>query len=114
MFYKFDQNNSGGSFKFTENLGVLVIIEADNHYKANEKFVEMGGYFNGCDDGIDCDCCGDRWYACSEADATKMPLVYGRPPQEYVLSQWFTDWTGGGTERYNIIVHYKDGRIERF
>ena len=59
-FYWYDQTNSGGSFHFDEDNGITnhVIIEAENMESANDKFFEIGGYFNGIDDDIDCECCG--------------------------------------------------------
>lgn len=61
-FYEFNQNNSGGSFVTNENLCHRIIIQADNQQEAIRKAEEFGCYWNGCDDGIDCPCCGDRWY----------------------------------------------------
>lgn len=58
MFYKFDQNNSGGEF----NGPKYVIVEADDEDEAMEIAVGDGDvYFDGVDKGIDCPCCGDRW-----------------------------------------------------
>jgi hypothetical protein len=60
-FYKFSQNNSGGSFDTDENLCQAIYIEAESEEQANQKALELGIYFNGVEEGIDCDCCGDRW-----------------------------------------------------
>jgi hypothetical protein len=61
MFYELDQNNSGGSFVVDENLCHRLVIEADNEEEAINIAERLGCYWNGCDEGIDCDCCGDRW-----------------------------------------------------
>lgn len=63
MFYHFSQNNSGGSFDFDKNDGIThhVVIEAVSAESANKKLQDIGGYFDGCDTGRDCSCCGDRW-----------------------------------------------------
>lgn len=62
LFYKFDQNNSGGAFDIDDKVCHRVIIEADTIDEAIDKAEELGIYFNGVDKGIDCECCGDRWY----------------------------------------------------
>ncbi len=62
-FYRFRQNNSGGSFKIDKKkgIGTNVFIEASSYEDANERAEEIGLYFYGCDKGVDCNCCGDRW-----------------------------------------------------
>jgi hypothetical protein len=62
VYWEFDQNNSGGSFVENEELAHRVIIEAYSSEEACSKATEIGIYFNGCDEGMDCPCCGDRWY----------------------------------------------------
>ena len=66
-FYVFDQNNSGGYWD--KILGYKVIIEAENPRQANKLAEVMGIYFNGVENGEDCECCGDRWYEVDEYDA---------------------------------------------
>jgi hypothetical protein len=61
-FYHYRQNNSGGAFIVSETLCHHLFIEADNEHIANEKAVSLGVYFDGCENGMDCQCCGDRWY----------------------------------------------------
>ena len=76
-FYTFRQNNSGGSF-----VGVqFLIVEANSSIEANElaqTYCDV--YFDGVNEGIDCDCCGDRWYPVDESDGSDIPLIYGRNP----------------------------------
>jgi hypothetical protein len=62
-FYSFRQNNSGGFFKELENGMFHLIVEADSEEEANEIAQENGVYFDGCKEGLDCECCGDRWYS---------------------------------------------------
>lgn len=66
--YEFDQNNSGGSYDINESagIGVRVYIEAYNADQANDHAERIGLYFNGVENGSDCECCGDRWYPTSE------------------------------------------------
>ena len=61
MFYTYSQNNSGGSFVNDDKVCHYVIVEADNSKDANDIAEYNGIYFNGCDDDIDCPCCGARW-----------------------------------------------------
>ncbi len=62
VYWEFTQNNSGGSFVENEKLAHRVIIEAYSSEEACSKATEIGIYFNGCDEGMDCPCCGNRWY----------------------------------------------------
>jgi len=73
-FYKFRQNNSGGSFYVNDEVTIEVFIEAENADMANTKAQTHGIYFNGCSTGSDCDCCGDRWYKVSERNACDNPI----------------------------------------
>lgn len=62
MFYEFSQNNSGGSFVVNDSVCHRLIIEADNEEDAISKAEDLGCYWDGVSKGIDCPCCGDRWY----------------------------------------------------
>jgi hypothetical protein len=112
MFYTFGQNNSGGSFVFDYSRGIthFVIIEADSESEAMERAERIGLYFNGCSNGIDCSCCGDRWY--SPDGPTTEPSIYGEviePGDVWKdkggLSLKWID----GPEAY---IHYLDGHFE--
>ncbi len=61
-FYKFQQNNSGGSFVTDDKLCHVLVIEALSEREAIAKAEDLGCYWDGCDSGNDCPCCGDRWY----------------------------------------------------
>jgi hypothetical protein len=67
-YFLYRQNNSGGSYDIDiENgLNINVIIEADSEMEADAKASDIGIYFDGVSCGIDCECCGDRWYGSSE------------------------------------------------
>ena len=71
-YFKFRQNNSFGHFVGTP----LVFVQADNAADANSIAQDHGVYFNGVADGIDCDCCGDRWYPVHDDDAQDQPSYY--------------------------------------
>ena len=64
-FYEYDQNNSGGRFR---GPAYKVYIEAPSAKVADSIAESQGLYFDGCERGEDCDCCGDRWDRASESD----------------------------------------------
>jgi hypothetical protein len=106
MFYTYNQNNSGGKFHFNEEDGIthIVIIEADDVIEANFKAESVGIYFNGVEEGRDCECCGDRWYETSgKWDVSETPTVYDEPAKSYTGFQWMEN----GKE---ICIHYKNGK----
>ena len=103
-FFHYSQNNTGGEFEFTENVDHHVVVEADSPVGADEKAQTIGIYFDGCSDGRDCHCCGDRWFEVYGA-GDPVPSVYGAPVEESEKSMW------SGTL---AIVHYADGTRKRF
>lgn len=101
-FFTYRQNNSGGSFEVDDKVDVYVIIEAESAVQANSIADDIGIYFDGCEKGLDCECCGDRWAEVDESDGREVPMIYSYPVSEYqsyVL-------------RRTAKVHYLDGRIE--
>ena len=57
--FQFRQNNSGGQFMGPK----FVVVKANDADQANQIAQDQGPvYFQGVAKGIDCDCCGDRWY----------------------------------------------------
>jgi len=97
MFYMYRQNNSGGTFDVDAEKGIghRVFIEAENKQAAEAKALSIGIYFNGVDDEIDCDCCGDRW---DESPDALTVIGRGDLPKGYFGDQYF--------------IHYADGSIE--
>ena len=78
-FYLYDQNNSGGFFTSPQ----LVVVYAENAEEANELAERHGVYFDGCETGTDCSCCGDRWNSQDRPTDIK-PVV--RPNAEMALT----------------------------
>ena len=111
MFYTFKQNNSGGSWSFDEKNGITiyVIIEAPNHYEANRKAEEIGLYFDGVDKGMDCPCCGDRWYKADSLDGDNKPKIYNTIIKSQFLPYFVTSWLVHGKEG---IIHFSNGKKE--
>lgn len=110
-WFHFSQNNSGGSFVVTSELCHHLFIEAANDIAALAKAFDMGVYLHGVRDGLDCGCCGDRWYEPSEE---KFPLFYDgkggvvfKGPEEYAqhLANDF-GWTSPDAR-----IYYADGRV---
>ena len=102
-FYYFSQNNTGGSFRIKPEQGIAeyVIVEATSYKDANARAQHIGLYFDGKATGVDCSCCGSRWYAKYDEDgATEVPSVYGKPVESYA------DYFASG-----YYIHYIDGRI---
>ena len=79
MWYHFNQNNSGGIFDHDDaaGIGANVWVEARTRDEASIRAQNIGLYFDGVRDGMDCDCCGDRWYMPSDHDASDSPEWYG-------------------------------------
>lgn len=86
-WFHYSQNNSGGMFTGPTH----VVIEADDADHADMRAVsETPIYFDGCDEGVDCPCCGDRWSR-AWGDGDFKPMVYDQPAAKYVpgtLSSW--------------------------
>jgi hypothetical protein len=109
MFYNYRQNNSGGSFDLNQDVNYMVIIEAPTAEAANERAESIGIYFNGCDVGRDCSCCGDRWSKVFSDDSTETPTIYGEPAQDY----WFNEhWPSRWGADQAIIIYYQDAPKE--
>lgn len=91
-FYKFSQNNSGGSFNVDEKVCHRLLIEANTASEACSIAENFGVYFDGCEKGMDCDCCGDRWYFPSELE---FPYSYGSFEEEKAKAM---------AEKYNASI----------
>lgn len=101
-WYHYDQNNSGGFFSLDDNLAPHVFIEAENLDKANEKAESIGIYFHGVSEGLDCDCCGDRWHS-PWGPMEESPLEYIKKYGKYHYN-----W-----EDIMYILHYANGTVGR-
>lgn len=96
-FYTFRQNNSGGSW-----VGPLyVIVEAYSAAEANglaQLYTPV--YFDGCSTGLDCHCCGDRWYEQYFDEGFDEPGLY----ESGVLTDtYYRD--------ADIMIRYYDGSV---
>jgi hypothetical protein len=91
-WYRFRQNNSGGSFR---EPAVTVYIEAIDAAQANARAEDLDIYFSG--EG-DCECCGARWHPTDEYDAQS------EEPTEEV-----SEWSGWGTDKVPDAIKYRLG-----
>lgn len=100
MWYRYKQNNTGGSFEIDDKTGIgpVVFVQAFTPEGANKRANEIGIYFNGCTQGFDCDCCGDRWYPAEDFDKSDKVVLH--PDYDF----WWHN---------TVYLHYLDGRIER-
>ena len=110
MFHTFNQNNSGGSFDHNTNIRHYVIVEGNDRDDIIRRAEGVGIYFNGCDSGMDCTCCGDRWYTPWDgAYLDTVPSLYGKP----VKVRDSDDKTFIGflarDKGSDVVIHYKDG-----
>lgn len=74
IWYEFTQNNSGGHFTVDDKVCHRVFIQSTDLDSACTFAESLGIYFNGVDDGHDCECCGDRWY--KPYGTVNFPLEY--------------------------------------
>lgn len=87
-FFYYRQNNSGGKTYNNETVGAWVIMEHIDARWANDFVQECTNgqvYFDGCEIGKDCRCCGDRWNSVNKSgiyglteDDEKLYLPYPR------------------------------------
>lgn len=120
FWYEYSQNNSGGRFDIDDNVSIRVLIQAEDKYAANRKAEAVGLYFDGCYEGRDCDCCGDRW---SEAwNAIEAFSVYswkdGRTTKTYDSVMDYAqaladedDWAG---KQHSVVVYFANGAKTKF
>lgn len=82
MFYVLHQNNSFGRYKDIDQFSAVdLAIEAKDECEATIIAIDNGVYFRGVEKGIDCPCCGNRWYSSFERFdklPTKHPLGVGK------------------------------------
>jgi hypothetical protein len=97
FWYHYQQNNSGGTFDIDEKAGIgpRVWIEAPSADAADRRAEDIGLYFDGLEKGVDCPCCGDRWYPTSN-----------HPEKHPLISREFDfNW------HPIVYLHHHDGRV---
>lgn len=119
-WYKYRQNNSGGSFHIDDDVSIYVLIQATSTDEADIKAQEIGIYFNGCQDDYDCDCCGDRWYG-ADWPMEEFSVYYWKERGSKVFNN-VRDYAQAVADediwakykKPSVIVYYADGSKELF
>ena len=110
--YEFNQNNTGGGFDVDDKVCHRVVVEAKDEKEAISIAEELGCYWDGVANGMDCECCGDRWYESpSEIDLKSVRESYKEDfsnLDEYF--QFMADYWGW--TKPDIRVFYKDGTVK--
>lgn len=101
-FFHYRQNNSGGQFVRDNDVDKHVIIEADDAMHADVRARDIGIYFDGVYEGLDCNCCGDRWRESDWGDGTPTPQIYGDTIDLHRLKLRRSDCQ-------NMVIHLADG-----
>lgn len=101
-FYRYRQNNSGGSFTvdLLAGIGHLVYVEAVDAEHADARAHKIGLYFDG---GGDCSCCGDRWESVAgwRDTGTAQPEEYGETLDQWLRGRHYWDDVA--------VVHHLNG-----
>ena len=111
--YEFRQNNSGGVLDVDENVCKWMFIEAENSEQANKIAQDLGVYFDGCENGQDCDCCGDRWSEADQYDITNLKEISDSYKEKFAT---ITDYAQMLVNKYGYKntefarVFYLDGK----
>ena len=110
-WYEFNQNNSGGKFTVNDSVCHRLFIQAVDADDACSIAEGLGVYFNGCDEGIDCECCGDRWYR--PYSATEFPLEYSKT-QTFTNIEEYTQFLADayGWTVPDCRIYYKNGVVK--
>lgn len=113
LFFKYDQNNSGGSFYYDDNLGENVLVEAHSPGEADQIAEGLGIYFDGCGD---CPCCGRRWSEAGGWSQESKPDGYSVfATAEEAIAKHAPDPAGEFSHDRRgsqLVIHYLDGRRE--
>lgn len=94
MFYRLDQNNSGGYFLENDEVRQFIFVESDSYDDAKQKLrvitEEHSEY---------CECCGERWYM-GFLEESETPIISGKN----VLDE-------SSKGKFSYIIYFKDGTI---
>ena len=109
-FYEISQNNSGGFFVEDDKLCHRLYIEAETSEEATEIAEGLGCYWDGCSDGTDCSCCGDRWYP--PQDEVELPAIWDKETKLKTIEEYAQHVANEyGDDPVDSRIFYKDGRI---
>ena len=100
MFLLFDQNNSGGGFDFDKKAGITetVVVEGNDYDHCISRALDIGIYFDGCEKGLDCDCCGDRWYEPWDEEGLTLDQMKEKVNKSFSFMK-----------KYQVCIHFLNG-----
>ena len=103
-WFPYYQNNSRGEFIVDADVAQNVFIQAHSADEANKIAESHGIYFDGCTEGTDCSCCGDRWSRTIDRCGTDVPCRYGKP-----IASWDAPDNGvDETRRWRRFHRYQE------
>lgn len=113
-WYRWDQNNTGGHFDVDGNLCHRLFIEADTYEEAEQKALDLGVYYNGCEDDLDCPCCGDRWYSGDEVKLQKNGTYKYTPDMVFACIEDYVQYLADeyGWTDPDARMFYADGDVQ--
>lgn len=111
--YVFWQNNSGGYFEVTETLSHYVVVEAHSADHANDRARDLGIYFFGCWEGIDCTCCGDRWVEMENDEEVQSLYQFKSDRRSNMLSnKYFVVYRLNGQIQRHFYAGYVENHVQ--
>ena len=109
FFFEFSQNNSGGHWDVNDKLTHRLYIEAADEAEATRIAEDLGVYFNGCEDGMDCECCGDRWYGCTQIEIPRIDGLHTKEEADQYAIKYggtvrpATKWKPSGKRAFEVV-----------
>lgn len=94
MFYRLDQNNSGGYYIENDEVRQTIFVEADNESDAKAWLMQITEEHSEY-----CECCGARWYI-GFLEESETPIISGKK---------LLDESSKG--EFSYIIYFKDGTI---
>lgn len=107
-FFEWSQNSPGGSFDVDNKITHIIIIQSKTYEDAEKKAFELGVYYNGSSEGIDCSCCGDRWY---EGQEIELPERMGYFMTKEILIKNIHQYCNFIVDNYGWIKGNPDCRV---
>lgn len=92
-----------------------MFIEAGDSSEANCIAQDLGVYFNGVDNDIDCLCCGDRWR--SAWGSVELPMTWAWGNDTFVfdtVEEYAAYMKKELYSSYTIRLFYKNGEVKTF
>jgi len=108
-FFNFKQNNSRFSCITSKTFGFHTIIEAYDLQQAIQIAEKNGIYFDGVSKGLDCDCCGDRWFNSPEEYSDLDSFLTDKKVRFLIGFDSSIANIFHSSEKSSIIIHHLNG-----